>query len=226
MNKSGASTQPSADGTTQHAYLVPTAAGVRYAVSLDGDPAKRALLLALLRGASGIPFSLDGCTRWTGLTERRAIASLLFSLQREGLLTSDATPLALPRGPLSRVLGPLLERIANHSEMVLADSCGLCIAQSGLSMEMAEQLAARVASLDPRLRRLATEGEAWGLGGDGNGPRLLVRAVHLPPYRFLLVSGASADLDGPDFVQLMGLLAPHCLGPLPELTSTGQPTPP
>ena len=221
MIPSGASTGPgpSGEGAAHRAYLIPTAAGAWFAVSLDRDPSRRDLLLALLRGASGFPISLDWFTQWTGLSERRAIASLLFALQREGLLTGDATPLAPPHGPLSTVLAPLLERMANGAEVVLADPTGLCVAYAGLAPEAAELLAARIASLDPRLRRLATDGEVWSLGGDGSGPRLAVQPLHLSPYRFLLVTGQSANLGGLDFVQLMSVLARYCLGTIRPTTT-------
>jgi len=219
-------TGASAEGAAHRAYLVPTAAGAWFAASLEREPSRRNLLLALLRGASSFPISLDWFIQWTGLGERRAIASLLFALQREGLLTGEATPLSPPSGPLSSELGPLLERIANNTDVVLADPAGLCVAYAGLSSEAAELLAARVASLDPRLRRLATDGEGWGLGGDGPGPRLTVRPLHLSPYRFLLVTGHAANLAGLDFVRLISLLARYCLGTIPPPTHTGLPTSP
>ena len=214
MSLSGtpAAAKPSPEGAASKAYLVPTAAGTWYAASLGKDESRRELLITLLRGACGFPISLDWFAQWTGLRERKAIASLLFALQREGLLTSEAVPLESPRGPASMLLGNLLERIAHGGGMVLADTTGLCVAHAGTSPETAEQLAARVASLDPRLRRLATDGEGWSLGGNGTDPRLTVRPLHLHPHRFLLVSCPSANLAGEDFVQFIGVLARCCLG--------------
>ena len=214
MSLSGtpAAASPSPAGAASKAYLVPTAAGAWYAASLGKDESRRELLTALLRGASGFPISLDWFTRWTGLRERKAIASLLFALQREGLLTSEAVPLESPRGPASTLLGSLLERIAHGGGMVLADTTGLLVAHAGASPETSEQLAARVASLDPRLRRLATDGEGWSLGGNGTDPRLTVRPLHLSPHRFLLVSSSTANLTGEDFVQFIGVLTRCCLG--------------
>jgi len=203
---------PSAEGAAYRAYLVPTAAGAWYAASLGKDEARRELLITLLRGACGFPISLDWFSQWTGLRERKAIAGLLFALQREGLLTGEAVPLLSPRGPASTLLGILLARIACGGGIVLADTAGLCVAYAGASPETSEQLAARVASLDPRLRRLATDGEGWSLGGNGTDPRLAVRPLHLHPHRFLLVSSPSANLAGEDFVQFIGVLARCCLG--------------
>jgi hypothetical protein len=191
---------------------VPIAAGAWYAASLGKDESRRELLIALLRGASGFPISLDWFSQWMELRERKAIASLLFALQREGLLTSEAVPLESPRGPASTLLGGLLERIAHGGGIVLADTTGLCVAYAGASPETAEQLAARVASLDPRLRRLATDSEGWSLGGNGSDPRLTVRPLQLTSHRFLLVSSPSANLAGEDFVRFIGVLARCCLG--------------
>jgi hypothetical protein len=208
MTESTASARESAF----RAFLVPTAAGAWYAASTDNDDVRREVLLALLRGACGFPVSPGWFAAWTRLRERKAIAGMLFALQREGLLTGDAVPLMPLHGPVSALLGALLERIGNGGEIVLADPSGLCVAYAGLSQEKAEQQAARVAALDPRLRRLATDGEGWSLGGDGSGPRLAVRPLHLPPHRFLLVSGHSADFAGVDFVQFISVLARYCLG--------------
>lgn len=203
---------PSAESAAYRAYLVPTAAGAWYAASLGKDEARRELLMTLLRGASGYPISLDWFSQWTGLRERKTIAGLLFALQREGLLTGEAVPLVPPHGPASTLLGSLLERIARGGGVVLADATGLCVAYAGMSPETSEQLAARVASLDPRLRRLATDDEGWSLGGNGTDARLAVRPLHLHAHRFLLVSSPSADLGGEDFVQFIGVLARCCLG--------------
>lgn len=214
MSLSGtqAGASASAAGAAHRAYLMPTAAGAWYAVSLGKDEARRELLITLLRGACGFPISLDWFSQWTGLRDRKAIASLLFALQREGLLTGEAVPLVPPCGPASTLLGSLLEQIAHGGGIVLADTTGLCVAHAGTSPETAEQLAARVASLDPRLRRLATDGEGWSLGGNGTDPRLAVRPLHLHPHRFLLVSSPSANLAGENFVQFIGVLARCCLG--------------
>lgn len=214
MNLSGtpAGAGPAAAGAAHRAYLIPTAVGAWYAASLGKDEARRELLIALLRGACGFPISLDWFAQWTGLRERKAIASLLFALQREGLLTGEAVPLEPPRGPASRLLGNLLEKIARGGGIVLADTAGLCVAYAGTSPDMSELLAARVASLDPRLRRLATDGEGWSLGGNGPDPRLTVRPLHLPAHRFLLVSSPSANLAGEDFVRFIGVLTRCCLG--------------
>lgn len=214
MSLSGtpAGANPSPEGAASKAYLVPTAAGAWYAASQGKDESRRELLITLLRGASGYPISLDWFSQWTGLRERKAIASLLFALQREGLLTGEAVPLVPPRGPASTLLGSLLERIAHGGGMVLADTAGLLVAYAGASPETSEQLAARVASLDPRLRRLAIDGEGWSLGGNGTDPRLTVRPLHLHPHRFLLVSSPSANLAGEDFVRFIGVLARCCLG--------------
>jgi hypothetical protein len=212
LSSTPAEVRPAAEGVAHRAYLIPTAAGAWYAASLGKDESRRELLITLLRGACGFPISLDWFSRWTGLRERKAIAGLLFALQREGLLTGEAVPLVPPSGPASRLLGGLLEQIARGGGIVLADTAGLCVAYAGTLPEMAEQLAARVASLDPRLRRLATDGEGWSLGGNGSDPRLSVRPLHLPSHRFLLVSSPSANLAGEDFVQFIGVLTRCCLG--------------
>lgn len=214
MSLSGA--RPAAEGSAARAYLVPTAAGAWYAASLGKDAARRELLLALLRGASGYPISLDWFSQWTGLRERKAIAGLLFALQREGLLTGDAQPPAVPRGPAATLLGPLLADIGHGGEAVLSDPSGLCMAFAGVSQDAADHLAARVAALDPRLRRLASDGEGWSLGGDGADPRLSVRPLHLPAYRFLLVTGQAARLDDDGFVQFLSVLARTCLGAIAD----------
>lgn len=214
MSLSGTSAgiRASAEGSASRAYLVPTAAGAWYAASLDRDETRRELLLALLRGASGFPISLDWFSHWTGLSERKAIAGLLFALQREGLLTGEAVPPSIPGGPASTLLGPLLEVIGNGDEVVLSDPTGLCVAYAGLAQDAADHLAARVAALDPRLRRLANDGEGWSLGGNGTDPRLSVRPLHLPPHRFLLVSGQAANLGDESFVRFLSVLARTCLG--------------
>lgn len=212
LSGTAAGASVAAAGATHRAYLKPTAAGAWYAASLGKDEARRELLITLLRGACGFPISLDWFSQWTGLRDRKVIASLLFALQREGLLTGEAVPLVLPRGPASTLLGSLLEQIAHGGGIVLADTTGLCVAYAGTSPEMSELLAARVASLDPRLRRLATDGEGWSLGGNGSDPRLAVRPLHLHPHRFLLVSSPSANLAGEDFVRFIGVLTRCCLG--------------
>jgi len=214
MSLSGnpAGTHPAADVTVSKAYLVPTPAGAWYAASGNRDPSRSALLLTLLRGGTGFPISLDAIMQWTGLTERKAIAGLLFALQREGLLTSDATPLAPPQGSITSLLTQLLESLGNGSTVVLAEPAGFCVAYARTSQERAELLAARVASLDPRLRRLADDGECWSLGDEQSETRLSVRRIHFPHHRFLLISSASADLHSEGIVQLLSVLARYCLG--------------
>jgi len=214
MNVSGipAGTHPTPEASVPKAFLIPTPAGAWYAASVDRDPSRRALLLALLRGGGGFPFSLNTLMHWSGLTDRKTIAGLLFALQREGLLSGDAAPLVPPHGPLSMVLAELLVRLGNGGTMVLAEPAGLCVAYAGTSQEQAELLAARVTALDPRLRRLTTEGDGWSLGDDQSESRLSVRPLLLPPYRFLLVSGAAAELHSEVFVKLVCALSRYCLG--------------
>jgi len=219
-----ASMHPIPEAPAAKAFLVPTPAGAWYAASTDRDPARRALLLALLRGGGSFPFSLNTIMRWTGLTDRKVIAGVLFALQREGLLEGDSSPLVPPQGPLSTVLAELLVRLGNGGTMVLAEPAGLCVAYAGTSQEQAELLAARVAALDPRLRRLAAEDHGWSLGDERSESRLSVRPVLLLPFRFLLVSDATADLNSEPFVNLVCALSRYCLGivtiPAPEISST------
>lgn len=227
MSLSGTPTgaRSAAAGAVHRAYLLPTAAGAWFAASQGKDEVRRALLISLLRGACSLPISRDWFSQWTGLGERKAIAGLLFALQREGLLTGEAVSLESLQGPASKLLGGLLERIAQGGEIVLADTTGLCVAHAGTSPEATEQLAARVASLDPRLRRLANDGEGWSLGGNGTEPRLNVRPLHLAPHRFLLVSSPSANLAGEDFVQFIGVLVRSCLGVITTPDSEARTTP-
>lgn len=194
------------------AFLVPTAAGAWYAVASTDCDDRRNILLALLRGGTSINPSLDWFTRWTGLNDRRKVAALLFAMQRAGWLSGDTTPFPVRSGAAGMLLSALLKRVGGANAAVLADTAGLCVAFAASTREHAELLAARVASLEPRLRKIAAESDSWSLGSGNADITLSVRRLHLGRNRFLLVSGQDADLKGQPLVELVSVLARHCLG--------------
>lgn len=193
-------------------FLVPTASGAAYATAAADDELRRRVLLALLRGGADRPAPFGEIARFAGLADRKAAASLMFGLQREGWVSGDVEPLGRPGGPLVTLLPRLLARIGGAETAVLADTSGLCVAGHGILQDAAESLCAHVASLDPRLRRMADDRNGWEFTGNQAGERLSVRPLCVGASRFLLVLGRNAQVDSDAYVQLVAVLAHHCLG--------------
>jgi len=198
--------------TTSGVFLVPTAAGASYATAWGDDELRRLVLLALLRGGASRPAPFAEIAKFAGLADRKAAAALIFGLQREGWLGGDVEPLVAPRGPMTTLLSRLLGQLGGNDPAVLADSSGLCVAHSGIGREEAETLCAHVASLDPRLRRMAIDQNGWGLAASTAGNRMTVRPLCVGQFRFLLVLGEAARVDSASYIELVSVLARHCLG--------------
>jgi hypothetical protein len=200
------------EGRTSGVFLVPTPLGAGYATSSDDPEPRRRVLLALLRGGANRPAPLGEIAQLAGLADRRAAAVLMFGMQREGWVSGDVAPLATPHGPTVMLLPQLLAQVCADGVAVLADASGLCVAFSGVSRDQAEALSAHVASLDPRLRRMADDKDGWGLAAGKSGERLAVRPLCVDRFRFLLVLGSGARTDSESYIHLVAVLARHCLG--------------
>jgi len=199
-------------GGASGVFLVPTAAGAAYATSSGDGELRRRVLLALLRGGASRPAPFGDIALFAELADRKAAAALVFGLQREGWVSGDIEPLIAPRGPLTRLLPRLLAQLGGEASAILADSSGLCVAHSGTSRDEADALCAHVASLDPRLRRMAIDQNGWDLAASKAGERMTVRPLCVGRFRFLLVLGEGARADAASYIELVSVLASHCLG--------------
>ncbi len=218
-----ASAYPAYDESTDaavHAYLVPTPAGAWHAVASNEREARRSVLMGLLQGAARVPVSLVKLIEWTAVTDRKAVRSLLFKMQRDGWLNADVNPLELPEQPLDEALPRILRDLSDQGAGLLGDDAGLCIAYSGFDRVTAEKLAAFSTAAYGLYRRYRTEVEesagpsafGWALLDDESDFSLTVRSLYVGDRVFSLIVGGKPRLTSEAFVRLAALLSNRCLG--------------
>jgi hypothetical protein len=206
-----------ATGDVVQAYLVPTPAGTWHAVATDEPDSQRQVLWGLLRGAASRPVPLAKLVEWTGLPDRKAIRTLLFKMQREGWLSGDVEPLALPSGPLAQSLTELLTMFSDCGRSLLGNDDGLCMAVAGFEHAEAERLAALSAGLYPLYRQHRRHGNdagtilSWTLSDDEGGA-VAVRSLHLGGRVFHLVVGGVPVWNAEAIVPCAALLSRRYLG--------------
>jgi len=205
-------------GNVVQAYLVPTPAGTWHAVATDQPEPRRQVLWGLLRGAASRPVPLAKLVEWTGLPDRKAIRTLLFKMQREGWLSGDVEPLALPSGPLAQSLTELLAAFSDCGRALLGNDDGLCMATAGFERAEAERFAALSAGLYPLYRQHRRHGNdaaeavlSWTLSDD-HGGAVAVRTWHLGGRVFHLVVGGTPAWDADAIVPCAALLSRRYLG--------------
>jgi hypothetical protein len=202
------------------AYLVPTPAGARYVLSGHETDPRRLVLSALLRGGSSRPMPLAMLAEVSGLTDRKALGTILYQLQRDQWLTGDVEPLTVSREPLGEAVPPLLQALTDSGRGVLADENGLCYAYTGCAREEAGRLAAFSTGLFPLWRLYhelpATaspqETSAWALI-DGRGKaRLTVLPIFVGEHVLHMTLSGSVTLNKPAYVKLAALLLRRYIG--------------
>jgi hypothetical protein len=206
--------------TAISAYLVPTAAGARFAVAAARQDARRTILLGLLRGAASRPVPLTRLAELAGMPDRKAVGGLLFKMQRAGWLSGDVEPMRLPRAPLAEALPALLAALAPCGRAVLAAHDGLCVAWTGFERTAADRLAAVSAGLFPIARNFEERHDAetgappasWTLCDTEREARLTIRPLYIGPRPFHLALAGGPDTDDDAFVQLIALLSRRYLG--------------
>ncbi len=212
---------PARSGNPIPAYLVPTPAGVGFALGApDPDPA-RLVLNALLRGGSSRPMPLAMLAEVSGIGDRKSLGAILFALQRDGKLSGDVEPLAVAREPLGDAVPPLLEAMSTDGRGVLADDHGLCYAFAGYSCDEAQRLAACAPSAWQLLRRHrehvigAANRETYTLAllDETAGARLIIRPLFVGEQVFHLCLSGLAHPNSPALTKLGALLLRRYVGP-------------
>lgn len=198
--------------------LVPTPAGARYAVSSAEREPQRATLIGLLRGGARTPVALPTLTAWTGLTDKKSLLSLLFKMQRDGLVSAGATPLSFAAQPLGQTLEPLLCTVSSQERALLADDAGFCVASVGFERYAADTLAAVAAEASRFQASCARHAEGGTLAGpwifmsDGEGRAIGVAPLHIADHLFHIVVAGTANMESDAFVQLVAELMRYSLG--------------
>lgn len=198
-----------ANANKPRTYLVPTTNGAEYAVASNKTNQCKKLLLSLLRGDAR-----ESLMNNIGLSDRKALGSLLFKMQSNGWLTGDSKPIRLSKTPLAQSLLLLLESLSSQGKGILADHLGCCIASVGYNKAEVNKIAAFSASLYPLGNRyhLETDDETPGLEisikrGTSN---LFIRHLHIGTRVFhLALAGEVQHVDN-NFVNLVTRLARRC----------------
>lgn len=204
------------------AHLVPSGAGAEFAAASHRRDVRRGILWGLLRRAAGRPVPLGQLAEWTGIHDRREIRTLLFRLQREGLLNGDVEPFTIPAGAYDDVLTAMLQAVAGGGTAVLANAWGLTVAYTGCSHEQAQRLALAAASLSPLVRTTGHDATESALAQivqsvrDRDGEEFAIRPLYVQQMGFFLViprvPAGKADDRSAAFVRLMALLGRRYLG--------------
>lgn len=195
--------------------LVPTPAGARYAVSSPAPDARRAILVGLLRSATYEPVALPALTAWTGLRDKKTLLALLFKMQRDGFLSTDARPLACDRNPLAQALPPLLQALSTEGRALLADDAGFPVAYAGYEPGVANGLAAIAAEAGrfylscARNVDTATLAGPWISISDGATATVAVAPLHVSGRRLHIAVAGAARTESDAFVQLTAELMRH-----------------
>lgn len=203
-------------------YLVPSDMGAEFAAASHRHDARRNILWGLLRGAAGRQVPVTTLMEWTGTTDRREIASLLFNMQREGMLNGDAKPFTLPTGSYTDVLTVTLNMIAAGDAAVLANAQGLCVGFAGCSCAVAQRLSLAAASLSPLVRTTGHDATELAMEQivksirDADGDEYAIRPLYVQKVGFFLVT--PRELSGKfrersaAFARLMAMLSRRYLG--------------
>jgi hypothetical protein len=199
-------------------YLVPTAAGARFAAASNAADPRRAVLRSLLRDTSGRPLPLDELVAIAKDDDRRAVVQMLFRLQRDGWLSSSDEPLANTTLSFDDALADFLGRLAGSGQALLARDNGMCVAYKGWSRDVAERLAALAAML------VQTRTPTWIDPGDDHdntscqlaGRWGTVEATFIPlvfgAFKFILATGTEPRMDSADLAMLIALLGRRYFG--------------
>lgn len=205
-------------GNVVQAYLVPTPAGTWFAVAGNEKDPRRQVVHGLLRGAASRPVPLAKLVEWTGLPDRKAICTLLFKMQREGLLSGEVEPLVLPATSLAQSLEALLARLSDRGQALVSSEEGLCVAAAGFTHAESERLAALSAGLYPLYRQHRRHGSdaigsvpSWTLSA-ADGGTLTVRTLHPGERVFHLVVGGTPLWETEAIVPCAALISRRYIG--------------
>lgn len=203
-------------------YLVPSDVGAEFAAASHRTDARRNILWGLLRGAAGRPVPVAQLTEWTGTVDRRELASILFRMQREGMLNGGAKPFKLPPGAYDELLEISLKLIAGNSSAVLANAQGLCVSHAGCTREQAQRLALVASTLSPLVRTTGHDATELAMEQiinsirDKEGEEYIIRPLYLHKVGFFLITPRT-NMNKPAerasaFAQLIAILGRRYLG--------------
>jgi len=197
--------------------LMLTPSGAYHAACTEQPERVRRLLFLLMeaeRAPGAQPADIES---WAARLEMTAedVIGLLYSLQSLKFIEALAPPLFAPRGPLEKMLPPLLNLLSSSGRALLSDRQGLYIANVGFAHETAEELSALgadLAALHARHRylvnrNLGLRAEAWGLLGADGGSRIGFWSLRIGETEFNLVIADVPYLNRSAFRDLVWALS-------------------
>lgn len=195
-------------------YLIPTDSGARYAVAAAQLNPLRALLYAMIQSPSITTSDLQQFIDDHLLDSRKAVAAVLYKLQRLGLISSEESPIELPQADAIGGLEQYLGQISSEGRALLADRNGFVMASHGFKNEVARELAAAGTDMTPMGERISgemeqdenAEQEIWELSVNRKGDKITFMRLYIGPLPFLVVIGGQLDTKPNVFLQLMAIL--------------------
>ncbi len=196
-------------------HVIPTPAGVFYAVASDSKDLARQLLFSLMDSGNSQMLTMAFILESTGLDSEQEALELLHRMQSLGWLQAIDEPVDAPEGMLEDTLPEFLSVLSASGKALLADQQGFYLATYGFSHEAAEELSALsadVASMHKRhsglLRHnLGLDSSAWAVVDAGGDNYLGFWPLYIGEHRFSLVIGGVPQLAQSAFTNLVWSLS-------------------
>jgi len=203
----------------QDAHILPTPAGIFYAVSTEAADKTRYFLLSLLAQADSQVLDEEFLIRATGSKDAEEAMELLYRAQGLGWVQAEQQPREAPVGIMEEVLPGILGKLSSTRKVLLVDNQGLFLSAHGFSYELAEELSvlsADLTSLYVRHQRLLKNNiniasSAWALVNSHGDSELGIWPLHVGGCQFNLVLMGAPQFNQQAFVDLIWVLSKRYL---------------
>lgn len=199
-------------------YLQPTFSGLQYAVASAQPDSLRSLMHGLILNRNTTTADLEMFVDQRNFANRKAVGVALYKLQGEGLINSAEEPDKTPAGPLDDALAEALGQISSDGKGVLAGEDGMVVAYSGVTVELARELAAAGSNILPMGDRISDEDidevtHPWEITVNKKGSKVTFMRLNIGQRIFLLACG-EIDSEAKGFQHLVSLLIQRYLANL------------
>jgi hypothetical protein len=196
-------------------YAEVTPAGAYYAVASRNSDSARRLLTRILRDGAHTPLTEERLLAWTEAEATERAVEILYRLQRLDFVHGTDAPRPPPERNLEVLLPELLARLSDTGHALLADDNGFYLASAGFRHESAEEIAALGGDMLTLSQRhalllknnLNITSSAWAISDPAGRSELGFFPMHIGRQSFVLIVGGTPQLQGQDFVTLVGALS-------------------
>ncbi len=200
-------------------YVLPTPAGIYYAVSAAPDDKARWFLLNMLAFTESQLLTEQFLLTASKTRDVEEAMELLYRLQGLGWVQGESEQRESPVGILEEALPAILAKLSSSGKVLLVDNQGLFLSAHGFSYELAEELSALSADLNALYQRherllrnnISINSSAWGLVDANGDSQLGIWPLSIGGYQFNLVMTGVPQFNQQAFVELIWILGKRYL---------------